>query len=297
MKAGQPRCAAVQRSSMRPQPRMARVVPSATRSFVVHTDLDAPNFTLSVHSGEDGVARELCETVEKAAAAAIASRGSFALAVPGGSVLKMLGGLAHSRGIDWSKVYLAYVNHKVVPLADKSSTHQKARDLFLDKVGMPKANVIAPHGDGRSAAEEAASYESRLAELAQKLGLVTVVGGVPRMDLVLLGMGSDGHVGSLYPGKPEPLAKAGLVLPVVKAEGAASITFTLPVMNAARHTLVALTGGKKADAVRRALQERMPPGDFPAQMVRPTPGGLTWVLDAGAASDLDVVRGSKALIF
>lgn len=87
------------------------------------------------------------------------------------------------------------------------------------------------------------------------------------------------------------------MLPVIKSEGAASITFSLPVMNAARHVVVAMTGASKAHAVKLALETQVPPGDFPAQMVKPVQGGqLTWVLDVGAASDLAITKGMAALL-
>lgn len=107
-------------------------------------------------------------------------------------------------------------------------------------------------------------------------------------------MGSDGHVGSLYPKRSEALMAKPNVLPVVKSEGAASITFSLPVMNAASKVVVSLTGSGKAAAVRRALEGG--DGDlFPGAMVRPTHGDLVWVIDQGAASELESYKGALAL--
>ena len=116
------------------------------------------------------------------------------------------------------------------------------------------------------------------------------VDGLPVLDLMLLGMGSDGHIGSLYPDRPETLAGPadGWCLGVVKSKPPASITLTLPVINAATQKVCAMTGrdkktgGTKAAAVARAIEGSDPRGAFPAQGLQ----GATWILDALAAEEL-----------
>ncbi|PNH06542.1 putative 6-phosphogluconolactonase 4, chloroplastic [Tetrabaena socialis] len=113
--------------------------------------------------------------VLSAAQSAVAERGVFLLAIPGGSVLKMCAGLA-GLPVPWDKTLLFYVNHKCVPAGDKSSTHQKALDYFLTRVGAPLANVAALTGSADAPAE-AREYEARLRQLLYKLCAATLLGG------------------------------------------------------------------------------------------------------------------------
>ena len=187
---------------------------------------------------------------------------------------------------------MVYANHKCVELEAENSTHQKARKLFVD--ACDGLTVLAPSG-GADPVAEAKSYEAKMLGLSGRLPFGP--GGTPVFDLMLLGMGSDGHVGSLYPGRPEPLDTShALVLPVQKGSGPGSITLSLAVMSAARRVAIAMSGGSKADAVHTCLQQQQPPGAFPAQMVRCPAGEITWLLDAGAASKLDADDGVAALI-
>lgn len=263
----------------------------AAKSFTDHTSKASTSLSVEVFEDTAAVAAALCKVVESAAQESIAARGAFALAVPGGSVLKMMAGLSSSKKVDWTKTHLFFVNHKAVAMDDDLATCKKAKALFLDSVGAPAANVYALGGTP-DAAKEAATYEARLRKaMADKL--VVESNGLPVFDLMLLGMGSDGHVGSLYPNRPEISITDKLVAPVVKGEGPASITLSLPVMNAAAHSVIAMTGEKKAPAVKKALEEKVAPGAFPAQQVKPRT--MVWLLDTGAASALRAVSGVAAL--
>ncbi|GLI58775.1 hypothetical protein VaNZ11_000528 [Volvox africanus] len=266
------------------------------------------DLAVEVHPTEAAVGSRICELVVHAAQVAVAQRGAFFLAIPGGSVLKMCGGLV-GQPVPWDRTFLFYVNHKCVPLGDKASTHQKALDLFLMRVGAPLANVAAlkgfpflwPQGSSDPVVE-AREYESWLRQIAVQRGMDLTSDVVPRFDLMLLGMGSDGHVGSLYPGRSETSITgpgAPLVLPVDKKQPA-SITLSLPVMCAAKQVVIAMTGAGKAEAVRAALQTPSPFGDsieMPARRVRPVEGGSAlWLMDGPAASRLDVAAGARALL-
>jgi 6-phosphogluconolactonase len=143
--------------------------------------------------------------VGESAVQAIADHGYFALAIPGGSILKMLvGDDILAAGGDWtSKTVIAYVNHKCVPMEDGDlATHAKARKLFMDK--WERVNVIVLDGTDDGAAE-AASYEAKMKALSDK-ELPRDAAGLPVFDLALIGVGDDGHVGSLYPGRDEVLS-------------------------------------------------------------------------------------------
>lgn len=265
-----------------------------------------------VRPDADAVAAALCERLEAAAARAIAERGHFALAIPGGSILKMLKGTAPA----WAaQTTLAYVNHKAVDMADASlATHAKARALFLDRWEGVHAVVM---GGSADAAAEAAAYEAQLRSLSPQV-LPRSASGAPVFDMMLIGVGDDGHVGSLCtgtarpargeaarpltrafapslslpvdPGRPEVSAVGGeWVLPVeMKLPG--SISLSLPAMAAAREVVVAACGvsdkyprGKSA-AMRRAIEaEDETPASFPAVGLR---GCALWILDSAAAGEL-----------
>jgi len=157
-----------------------------------------------VESDAAGVTSHVLERLEEAAQAAIASRGHFALAVPGGSVLKMLEGTNPS----WaSYTTLAYVNHKTVALDDlELSTHAKAEQLFLKQWAGVHAVTLSGTAD---AAGEAAAYEAKLRALPTASLPRDEASGLPVFDLMLLGVGDDGHIGSLYPGSPQILDRSG----------------------------------------------------------------------------------------
>ena len=138
------------------------------------------------------VGAELCARVEAAAAKAIAAHGHFALAIPGGSILKMLQNSAPK----WAdKCTLAYVNHKAVPMDDAAlATHAKASALFLDNWAGVNAIVMDGTGDAKA---EAVSYEAQLKELPEDT-LPRDASGMPVFDLMLIGVGDDGCV-AVYP--------------------------------------------------------------------------------------------------
>jgi hypothetical protein len=142
--------------------RGAHVAPlaAASRSFVRH-GVDSAACDVAVHSypTPEAQAAALCASFEALAAESIDVRGIFTVAVPGGSVLKMLGGLAASKRVDWSKVVLAFANHKCVPVDADNSTYYKARKLFLDAA---KGSTVVPPSGGADPVAEAASYEARL---------------------------------------------------------------------------------------------------------------------------------------
>ena len=269
-------------------------------SVADHTSSPNENLNISVHADEEKVGEALVKMVQEQAISHIAAKGFFTIAVPGGSVLKMLGGLKTSpvsAGIDWSRVHLCYVNHKCVPVDDKASTHSKARGLFID--GLKLDNFIAVTG-GSDPKAEAEAYEAALRSQARTLGTVAS-NGFPAFDLMLIGMGADGHVGSLYPNAPATTLKStpdsNWILPVVKAEGSSSITFSHTLMGNSKSIIICCTGAKKAPAVVKALELDPPEGEMPASMIKPLlPGStVTWLMDSDAAAGLSAAKGIEMI--
>eukprot|EP00607_Mallomonas_marina_P003249 CAMPEP_0182428722 /NCGR_PEP_ID=MMETSP1167-20130531/23233_1 /TAXON_ID=2988 /ORGANISM="Mallomonas Sp, Strain CCMP3275" /LENGTH=203 /DNA_ID=CAMNT_0024611767 /DNA_START=347 /DNA_END=958 /DNA_ORIENTATION=- len=192
----------------------------------------------------------------------------------------MLGGLKNRKDeLDWSKVFLYYVNHKCVGPTDPTATHYKAKTIFLDDVGIPKSNVFSLENEDTDETPgfntDAHLYEQKISEH------VPVYFDVPRFDYMLLGMGKDGHIGSLYPDRKEVEMTDRFVLPVDK-KTPASITLSLPVMNSAKNIRVVLHGADKSDAVFAGLFRTKSFLQYPVCGVN----NATWIIDKGAATEI-----------
>jgi 6-phosphogluconolactonase len=225
------------------------------------------------------VARRAAEEVAARAAAAIAARGTFTLALAGGSTpraLYML--LADPAGpfraaVPWGQVEIWFGDERNVAPDHADSNFRMADEALLRHVA--PAAVHRMEGE-RDAAEAAERYE---AELVRRFG----PGPPPRLDLVLLGLGPDGHTASLFPGTAElDERRRWVAAPWVRTLSARRITLTFPVLDAAAAVLFVVAGEGKRDAVRRMLTP--PPGKplVPAARVRPVSGDLLVVADAAA---------------
>lgn len=216
-----------------------------------------------------GVSAALCEMICAEAVHKIERSGRFVLAVAGGSCLDSLAGLPKA-ALDWSQVVLVYANHKCVPITTEKATHAKALKKFATKLGM---KIIAPHPspkEGSDGSAEATFYMKALQDA-----------GVTTPDLVVLGLGEDGHVGSLHPNSKALECKDKTVVASPKAGEPSSITMSMSMFNSASRVVVVATGAKKKEAVDRALRRKKdPPGTFPAQsLIHPV-----FIVDKDASS-------------
>ena len=250
----------------------------------------APVENVMVLTDAAAVGDKVRSIVGEAAKQAIAERGYFALAIPGGSILKMLVGDDILQDSSWtSKTTIAYVNHKCVDMDDgELATHAKARKLFMDQ--WEGVNAITMDGTDQGS-KEAEAYEAKLKALPSDVLPVDATTGLPVFDLALIGVGDDGHIGSLYPGRPEVLVgpEGPWVLPV-DIKNPPSITLSLPVMSNAKQVIVAACGvsdkypqGKSAGMRRAVVEEGETLESFPAIGLRDT---ATWIMDEAAASKL-----------
>ena len=231
------------------------------------------------------VSKRIRDIVVAAATAAIAERGAFALAIPGGSILKMLVG-EDILG-DWTaRTTIAYVNHKCVSMEDQNTaTHAKAMTLFLNQ--WEGCHPITLDGTNNGPVE-ATNYEQQLKTLSHTI-LPRDSQGLPVFDLALIGVGDDGHIGSLYPGREEVLEQTAWVLSV-DMKSPPSISLSLPVMANAKQVVVAACGvsdkypqGKSAGMQRAIVAQEETLQTFPAVGLRPV---ATWIMDQAAASKL-----------
>jgi len=215
---------------------------------------------------------QAAEWFARIGADAIGERGRFLVALSGGKTPRPLyERLAASVELDWAAVDLFWADERCVPPADPRSNYQSAREALLDRVPIPADRIhrIAGELDPLAAAD---AYEIELRRALAEAG---------RLDLILLGIGMDGHTASLFPRHQTLTETERWVVPVhAPAAPPWRVTMTLPLINAARHVLFLATGAEKAEAVRD-LADGKP---LPAAMVYPTNGDLTFLIDEDAAS-------------
>jgi 6-phosphogluconolactonase len=217
---------------------------------------------------------------------AVAERGRFTVALSGGSLPKLLAATAaepFSGRIDWAAWHVFWADERCLPLTDPDSNYYLARQFLLDQVDIPTGQIypIDPALVSEPAAA-AKAYQAKLAEVFQP-----PAGQLPRFDLILLGMGEDGHTASLFPGHPLLVEKTLWMAPILNSPKPppARITLTLPVINYARQVAFITTGAGKAEVLPQMLEPTTEPL-LPAARVQPTAGELHWFVDAAAAANL-----------
>lgn len=243
---------------------------------------------VEVFDTEDDVATSLAKYTADLSEKFAKERGSFTVVLSGGSLIKSLRKLLeppYIDSIDWSKWHVFWVDERVVPKDHEDSNYKLAFDGFLSQVPILTGNVYAIN-DALSAEGAADDYETCLKHLVHNNVIATSSNGFPKFDLMLLGMGPDGHVASLFPGHPlvNESQKWVTFIKDSPKPPPERITFTFPVINSSAYIALVVCGNGKADAVHTAL-EGSQNVVLPVQMVSPE-GELKWFLDKGAASKL-----------
>ena len=223
------------------------------------------------------------------ASEAIEARGTFHLALAGGTtprrLYETLARPEFAGAIDWSRVHVFFGDERCVPPDDPESNYGMARASLLDQVPLPAAHIhrIAAESIERDGA--ASDYAACLHEVVSGRD-----GEVPVLDLVLLGIGPDGHVASLFPDTAILHETRRLVAPVfVTQKRAWRISITFPVINAAREVIVLATGDGKAEILGQILGGQAHDLRYPAEMIA-TPPGVRWYVDRDAARELTAPR-------
>jgi len=232
--------------------------------------------------GPEALAREAAQRFTDLAREAIDSRGRFSVALSGGSTPAALYGLLAEEPcraqIPWAQVYLFWGDERCVPPDHPDSNYRLAHETLISHVPIPSANVYRMRGE----------IEPHLAARVYERALQDFFCGPrSRFDLVLLGLGNDGHTASLFPNSAALHERERLAVAVEASyqdRPVRRVTLTLPALNTARHVLFLVTGSAKAGIVRAVLEG--PKGHLPAQQIRPTAGQIVWMLDREAASQL-----------
>ena len=234
------------------------------------------------------LAERAAELIYEAAREAIAARGRFTIALTGGSSPRQTYGLlakATPEQMDWSKVFVFLGDDRFVPYSSTDSNYEMCRELLLNHVPVPKEQIFPIHTDTATKEEAADLYAETLSQVFQ----MPQSGPPPALDMILLGMGDDGHCASLFPGMPTLAVTDKWVVsspPGTLPPPVDRVTFTFPVLNAARFVLFLVEGAKKAPAVRDILEGGAAVDVHPSAGVQPASGRLLWLLDRTAAERL-----------
>jgi len=240
--------------------------------------------SIAIYSDTDTLSHEAAQYIVRVATESIASHRHFTLALSGGSTPKklytLLGEEPYRSQIDWALVDIFWSDERCVPPDSEDSNYLMARQVLLSKIPIPANQIHRMPADQPD--RDAASYAYTL-EMQQTIGS----DGVPSFDLIQLGMGPEGHTASLFPHQPSLHEQQRLVMPVsVPKPPPARLTFTPRLLNAAKHVLFLVTGAEKQDAVKAVLEDDYQPDEYPAQIVQPSKGEVSWMLDTAAAAKL-----------
>ena len=244
----------------------------APREVVVLPDLDA-------------VSREAAQRFIAIAQAAVAATGRCTVALAGGStperLYRLLASEQYRHAVPWAELYIFFGDERCVPPDDKESNYRMAREAMLDHVPVMPDQVFRMEGE-RDPRSAAMTYALRIADTFS-----LSAGAVPHFDLILLGMGPDGHTASLF---PHTHALQVVDTPVtanhVEKFDSWRLTLTYPVLDAAAHVLFLVGGSEKAHAVAQVIEGPFNPDEYPSQGILVPNGTLTFLLDTAAAGEL-----------
>ena len=230
----------------------------------------------------EALSEAAAEIVVAIARESVAARGRFSIALAGGNTPKrtyQLLGQRHHREIDWSRWQVLFGDERFVPSDDKRSNYKMARDAFLADAPIPVGHVHPIPTDTPTVGEAADAYDRTLRQV--------LADGTqpPAIDLVLLGVGPDGHTASLFPGSPVLAERTKWVraveAPTTVQPAVPRVTLTLPCLNAARNVLFLIAGNDKRPVVVEILQGGEAARRYPAAMVRAA-GRTVWLVEQSA---------------
>lgn len=253
---------------------------------------ESKNREIVVLANPTEVAQEAARRFEAIAKEAIERQGRFTVALSGGSTPKVLYNLLaeepHRNAVDWKKAYFFFGDERTVPPDHADSNYRMAQEALLSKIETPPDQIYRMRGED----EPGHAAEAYCAILREFFGLRK--GGAapenfPRFDLVLLGMGPDGHTASLFP-NTTALEKRDVPATAnhVPQQNTMRLTLTFPSINRAANILFLITGKDKAEVLKEVLHGEFQPQAYPSQLIQPTNGKLTYLLDKPATEQLDI---------
>ena len=244
---------------------------------------------IRIFDDPEAMSRAAAELLVSIARQAVAARGRFSVALSGGGTprrtYELLATAPYREQVDWSRTHFFWGDERCVPTDDHRSNARLAREALLGQVPIPPGQVHPM--DCRPSPEEGARrYEVMLREFFAP--------AAPCFDLILLGLGDNGHTASLFPGTPALTESERWVAAVyVPQQELVRLTLTAPLINGAAAVAFLVAGAAKAAVVREVIQGPRDPLRLPAQLINPQRGELYWLLDKAAAGALsqEVLRG------
>jgi 6-phosphogluconolactonase len=226
----------------------------------------------------ESTARLLLDLAEKS----VKERGRFVLCLSGGNtplgLYTLLSMKPFSELVPWKRTYIFFGDERCVPSDDERNNAYMATSALLSKIDLPLSNIF-PIPVDLPPAEAAKKYEESLQRFFGE--------EVPRIDLILLGLGDNGHTASLFPGTAVLSEKSRWVKEVYVDElNMYRITMTIPLINKARHVLFLVTGEDKSQILKTVLTAPFQPEKYPAQLIRPEIGDVSWYADDKSSSRL-----------
>ena len=229
----------------------------------------------------EALSRTAADLVSAVIGAAAAAKSTVSVALSGGSTPRrlytLLGEAPWRERIEWKKVHLFWADERCVPPDDERSNYRMVRETWFDPAHIRAENIHRIHGECHPSLE-ALRYEQEIARFHRAAAF-------PAFDLILLGMGDNGHTASLFPGTAALRETArGVVAQYVEVMAAWRVTFTAPLINAARHVAFLAEGPGKAQMLWNVLEGPFQSDVWPSQLIQPVSGELHWLVDAAAAA-------------
>ena len=237
------------------------------------------------------VSRKAASLFEDETKSSLEGKGRCSVALSGGSTPKMLFSILaseHRDSVAWSDIDLFWADERCVPPDHVESNFRLVSEAVLSRVTIPEGRVHRIRGEAEPHGE-ALRYEREIMEWFHR-------GGIPCFDLIILGMGADGHTASLFPGSDSLLERNRLVLPVHEKQFRHwRISLTLPVLNNGRSVVFLVSGREKATVLQEVLEGGEGTSRYPAGLIHPSQGELIWLVDEPAASKLRKAGGPHFL--
>lgn len=239
---------------------------------------------LRIHADADALIDAVAERWAVLAEDAVSTRGKFHVALSGGTsprrLYQRLAQAPYAQRVAWEHVHIYFGDERTVPPDHADSNYRMAKEALLDSVPIPTSQIHRIEGEREDPHRAAAAYTKVLTD-----NLPLSAQGVVQFDLLLLGVGPDGHIASLFPATPVLHERARMVEAVyVEKLDTWRITLTLPVIDHARHVLILVSGSGKASIIHDVFATKPTP-PYPVQLINPQ-GALEWHLDQAAAAAL-----------
>lgn len=238
---------------------------------------------IKIFGTEEKLFKAAADLIVKLSEKSIAKNSRFTIALSGGHTPKrlyeLLAETSYARAINWKKTFVFWSDERCVPQSSEDNNSHMASLALLNNVRIPAENIF-PVPVNFQPAKAAVSYEQMIRTFFKEKE--------PAFDLVLLGLGDDGHTASLFPGNIILQEKTALVKEVfVEEKNTYRVTFTVPLINNAKNILFLVTGEDKSRIVRKVFLKPAAKQKFPAQLINPTSGNLQWFIDKPASELLN----------